>query len=209
MTAKTDAKGGADRPQRPSQKSEAAFLRAVESVPDSLQAWMERYRAFAINETRSLTVAQKIALHLERFRVFFVARYGHDRISICLQRDVRAWQTQLAETMTDQATGRRMAASTVNNHLASLSGFTSWVQAQAPRLFPAGDPAKGIGDLGLPPLEPRTLTQEQVESLKNVCDRLTRFHQLRGRRWARTTTGIPIQSQGLGHFSWSQNGGGA
>ncbi len=42
---------------------------------------------------------------------------------------------------------------------------------------------KGIGELALPPLEPRALTEDQVRSLKNVCDRLHRFHQLRGRRW--------------------------
>jgi len=196
MTTKPSPDRGTDRPQTPSRKAETLVLPAVESVPDSLQAWMERYRAFAIDAARLPAIAQKIALHLERFRAFFVARYGHDRISICVQRDVRAWQAQLSETIADRATGRQMAASTVNNHLASLSGFTSWAQAQAPRLFPAGDPAKGIGELGLPPLEPRTLTQEQVESLKNVCDRLPRFHQLRGRRWARTVTGIPIQSHG-------------
>lgn len=69
--------------------------------------------------------------------------------------------------------------------LASLSAFTTWVHAQAPAHFPAGDPAKGIGELGLPPLEPRALTDEQVRSLKNLCDRLLRFHQLKGRRHRR------------------------
>ena len=54
---------------------------------------------------------------------------------------------------------------------------------QAPELFPAGDPTKGIKELRLPPLEPRTLSEAQVRSLKNVCDRLERFHELRGREW--------------------------
>src|SRR5205085_2776230 len=39
-----------------------------------------------------------------------------------------------------------------------------------------------IGELGLPPLEPRSLDVDQVRSLKNVCDRLDRFYQLKGRR---------------------------
>lgn len=196
MTATMGAAQEVDHPQIPSQKDEMSVLRSVESVPDSLYAWMERYRAFAIAGVRSPAITQKIVLHLDRFRQFFVARYGHDRLSTCLQRDVRAWQTHLSATIVEPRTGQTMAAATVNNHLAVLSGFTSWAHAQAPRLFPAGDPAKGIGELGLPPLEPRTLTPEQVQSLKNVCDRLPRFHQLRGRRWAHRTTEIPLQAHG-------------
>ena len=72
------------------------------------------------------------------------------------------------------------APATTNNHLASLSGFTTWVHAQSPRLFPVGDPAKGIGELGLPPLEPRALTEAQLRRWKSLCDRLDRFPQLRG-----------------------------
>ena len=45
-----------------------------------------------------------------------------------------------------------------------------------------GDPTKGIGELGLPPLEPRALNEEQVRSLKNLCDRLERFHLRKGRK---------------------------
>lgn len=35
----------------------------------------------------------------------------------------------------------------------------------------------------MPPLEPRALSEAQVRSLKNVCDRLERFHELKGREW--------------------------
>ncbi|GAC1446086.1 MAG: hypothetical protein NVSMB52_09530 [Chloroflexota bacterium] len=76
-----------------------------------------------------------------------------------------------------------MAPATVNNHLASLSGFTTWIQALAPYTFSLGDPAKGFGELGLPPLEPRALRPEQVRSLKNICDRLPRLYQKKGRQW--------------------------
>ena len=35
----------------------------------------------------------------------------------------------------------------------------------------------------MPSLEPRTLSEAQVRSVKNVCDRLERFHTLKGRQW--------------------------
>jgi len=75
-----------------------------------------------------------------------------------------------------------MAHATVNNHIASLSAFTTWVHTHNPHLFPVGDPAKGVGELSLPPLEPRALSPEQVRSLKNMCDRLERFHLAKGRK---------------------------
>jgi integrase len=158
------------------QKVEQPSLLPIGEVPDSLVAWMVRYLTLAVVGVRSDNVARKIALHLQRFASFYRGAYGHERISTCLRRDVLAWQRELIS--------QRLAAATVNNHLASLSSFTTWVHAQAPRLFPIGDPAKGIGELGLPPLEPRTLSPEQIRSLKNLCDRLERFHQKRGRQWA-------------------------
>lgn len=157
-----------------SRKGKPSSGGGVEPVPDSLVAWMSRYLQLVIQGVRSEAVTKKIALHLARFAQFFTDAYGHDRISTCLRRDVAAWQACLIAA--------EMAPATVNNHLASLSGFTTWVQAQAPTLFATGDPNKGIGELGLPPLEPRALSEDQVRSLKNVCDRLERFHQLKGRR---------------------------
>ena len=159
-----------------------------EAVPDSLAAWMARYLTFAVVGVRSPAVAEKIALHLDRFIQFFTESYGHDRISTLLKRDVLAWQRALKE--------QGFAPATINNHLASLSGFTTWVHAQSPRLFPVGDPAKGIGELGLPPLEPRALSEAQVRSLKNLCDRLERFHQLRGQRWAGRNGEVPVRATG-------------
>src|SRR5215208_673583 len=97
-------------------------------VPDSLAAWATRYLALAVVGVRSSAVTQKIALHLDRFVAFFHESYGHDRISTCLRRDVLAWQKALVE--------QGLAAATINNHLASLSAFTTWVAAQAPSLFP-------------------------------------------------------------------------
>src|SRR6266700_6387643 len=92
----------------------------------------------------------------------------------CLRRDVQAWQNSLL--------AQGLAHSTINKHLASLSAFTIWAHAHDPDLFPAGDPAKGAGELGLSPLEPRALCPEQVRSLKNLCDRLDHFHFVKGRR---------------------------
>jgi integrase len=157
-----------------------------EDVPDSLAAWATRYLALAVVGVRSPAVTQKITLHLDRFIAFFLVSYGHDRIGTCLRRDVLAWQRALTE--------QGLAPATVNNHLASLSAFTTWVAAQAPAVFPVGDPAKGIRELGLPPLEPRALTPAQVRSLKNLCDRLERFHRLKGQRWA--TGSAPVRAHG-------------
>ena len=109
-------------------------------------------------------------------------------MSTALRRDVLAWQRRLV------ADG--LAPATVNNHLASLSAFTTWVNVQAPTLFPMGDPAKGVRELGLPPLEPRALSPTQVRSLKNVCDRRERFRQLKGKRWAGTSATAPVRRHG-------------
>jgi integrase len=149
---------------------------ALDLLPDSLAAWMAHYLRLAVTGVRSEAVADKISLHLKRFLTFFHERYAHERIGACLKRDVVAWQRSLLEE-------GGLAPATVNNHLASLSGFTSWVHAQAPHVFPLGDPAKGIGEVGLGPLEPRALRPEQVRSLKNVCDRLERLYGKKGRRW--------------------------
>ena len=164
-----------------SRKVERVSARLVGTAPDSLAAWIERYLTLAVVGVRSEEVIKKVTLHLQRFVAFYKEGYGHDRITIVLKRDVLAWQQDLVT--------RGLAAATVNSHLASLSGFTTWVHAQAPRTFPVGDPAKGIGELGLPPLEPRTLRPDQVRSLKNVCDRLPRLTQMKGRRWARPRDG--------------------
>ena len=157
-----------------SRKDKHSYARLSET-PDSLRDWIGRYLELAVVGVRSKTVAEKAALHLGRFVEFFEKAYGHDRVSSVVRRDVQAWQRTLVEG--------GLAPSTVNNHLASLSAFTTWVEMLVPDLFPAGDPAKGIKELRLPPLEPRALSEAQVRSLKNVCDRLERFHELRGREW--------------------------
>lgn len=136
-------------------------------------AWMEQYLGLVVAGVRAESITKKITLHLQRFHQFLIASSGHDRLSTCQRRDVLSWQRTL------QASG--LAPATVNNHLASLSAFTTWVHARQPDLFPMGDPTKGVRELALPPLEPRTLDAAQVRSLKNLCDRLERFHQKKGR----------------------------
>lgn len=159
----------------------------LDDLPNSLSAWVGRYLELAVVGVRSETVAEKAALHLGRLVEFFAEAYGHERISTVVRRDVQSWQRSLAE--------RGLAPSTVNNHMASLSAFSTWVDTQAPGLFPAGDPAKGIKELRLPPLEPRALSEAQVGSLKNVCDRLERFHELKGRQWKKGG-GSPAHARG-------------
>lgn len=142
---------------------------------DSLRAWQKQYMQSAVCDGRSDAVARKITLHLNRFITQFEAVYGHDRISIWVQRDVVRWQQALED--------RGLAAATINNHLASLSGFASWVHTQSSQTFAMGDPTKGVGELPLPALEPRALTERQIETLKNLCDRLDTFYRKKGRRW--------------------------
>ena len=171
--------------QNTSRKVNAPQLTVVQSPGDSLQEWVNYYQTLAIAGVRSEAVAQKMTLHLQRFREFYQTAYGHDRITNCLRRDVLAWQKYLRD--------EGMTASTVNNHLASLSAFTTWVQAHEAGVFSLGDPTKGISELALPPLEPRALTEAQVRSLKNICDRLPRFHQAKGRRW-QTADAVPVRA---------------
>jgi len=93
---------------------------------DSLAVWTQRYRELAVAGVRSEEVTKKIVLQLGRFVTFCQDAYGHNRISTCLRRDVVAWQQHLQD--------EGLAPATVNNHLAALSAFTSWVSAHAPRL---------------------------------------------------------------------------
>ncbi|BAZ19465.1 integrase domain protein SAM domain protein (plasmid) [Kalymmatonema gypsitolerans NIES-4073] len=153
------------------------FTSRKDKLPDGEEMgdWIPHYLTFVVKGIRSPNVTQKTQLHLQRFQQFFQNTYGHDRLATCVKRDVLAWRQSLRQ--------QGLAVSTVNNHLASLSAFTTWVQTHKPTLFPVGDPAKGIGELILPPLEPRALSDAQVRSLKSICDRLYRFHQRKGRAW--------------------------
>ncbi len=111
-------------------------------MPDSVTSWAARYRDLALVGVRSEEVTARIMLHLGRLAEYLTATYGHDRLSSLVRRDVVGWRDQLAKTL---------AASTVNHHLASASGFLAWVAAQAPNTLPTGNPGTGVGpDFGLP-----------------------------------------------------------
>lgn len=148
----------------------------IAALDDTLRSWMECYLDLLIRPIRDEDITAKITRHLTRFSRFFSERYGHDHISTCLKRDVVAWQNSLEEDLA-------MAPATVNNHVASLSGFMIWVDEQDEHRFPAGNPCKGLSQLPLPPLEPRALTKMQVASLKNLCDRLPRLYERKGQRY--------------------------
>jgi integrase len=140
------------------------------SISDDLAAWIIRYGEQVVAGDRKPAVARKIATHLDRFRSFYQDRNGNDTLSACLKRDVEAWRDHLREQC-------GLSVATVNAHLASLSGFMTWVHAQSPSLFVMGKPTRGIGELPSPPLEPRALSEAQVRSLKRFCDRLPRLCQ--------------------------------
>lgn len=158
-------------------RKEAQHLKEhIAHLPDSLEAWIACYLGTTIVGVRDEGVTKKIALHLGRFHQFIKDNYGHERISTVLKRDVLRWRKQLDEEL-------GLARSTTNNHLASLSGFTTWVHAQRPDLFAMNNPCAGVGELPLPALEPEALSKDQVMLLKNLCDRLPRLHEHTGRRY--------------------------
>jgi integrase len=169
------------------QKERWAIKQLIAELPDSLVAWIECYLDLVVVGARPDQVTRSIVLHLGRFADFFEARYGHERISTVLKRDVEAWITLLSD-------GMALAPATVNSHLASLSKFCSWVDARHSDLFACGNPTSGVRELPLPALEPQALSPAQVLLLKSVCDRLPRFHERKGRRdlaRRRATQGAP------------------
>ena len=182
-----------DQPHRPLQldqvvarKKANAIKEQIVTLPDAFSAWIDLYLALVVQGVRNREIAQKIELHLLRFADFFQQRYGHERLSLCLKRDVSAWMDALeAEEAGGEEDAPAFAPATVNNHLASLSGFTSWVHAQRPDLFAMGNPTAGVKERPLPALVPRTLSGAQVISLKSTLDRLPSLVQRKGRRHTR------------------------
>jgi integrase len=148
--------------------------------PDSIEAWAGRYLAAAVRGVRSTEVTDKIALHLARFGDHFHHQHGHERLSTVVRREIIGCREYLAGD--PDTGGLGLAPATVNAHLASLSGFMTWVLAHEPAALPHGNPCAKVADLPLPPLEPRALTEAQIRTLKNVLDRLERFHQHKGHR---------------------------
>lgn len=169
------------------QKERRAIQQFIADLPDSLTAWIECYLDLVVVGARPDQVTRSIVLHLGRFADFFEARYGHERISTVLKRDIEAWIALLSDDLA-------LAPATVNNHLASLSKFCSWVDARHRDLFACGNPVSGGRELPLPALEPQALSPAQVLLLKSICDRLPRFHERNGRRNVarrRTTQSTP------------------
>ncbi|MDF2648239.1 MAG: hypothetical protein K0Q73_4044 [Paenibacillus sp.] len=164
------------------QKNSSAPAVLFPDQKDSLAYWIEQYIELAVKGVKA--DVQKVELHLSRFRLFMEERFGTDKLSTVTQREVKLWQADLYDK------GDGFMPATVNGHLASLSGFMGWAQAKAPHLFPLGDPAKGVRDIDQMPLVARALTERQVASLKNTCDRLEVLYAKRDRRRA---TGDVIQ----------------
>jgi integrase len=185
LSTPVSANAGSDPRKIASRKIVQVVGTAVDA-DDSLTVWVERYLDLAVRGVRSAEVAAKIARHLDRFRAFIVAGFGHDRLSAVTAREVAGWREDLAATVIRPRRGGRtqtMAPATVNNHLAHLSAFFTWTLAHAPAgLLPHGDPTSRVELLRLPAPEPRALSAAQVRTVKNVLDRLESFHRLRGRR---------------------------
>jgi integrase/recombinase XerC len=145
---------------------------------------MNRYMEVAVRGSRSPDVEQKIELQLGRFRDFQWEQFGQEAVTALSQRNVREWLKELKEE-------EGFSASTINNHQANLSQFLKWISIQAPYLLKE-NPAKGIKSIHQTAPDPRALTEDQVRSLKSICDRLERFHQLKGRKWSKG--GAPLKA---------------
>jgi integrase len=164
-------------------KNRNAIQQQIGDLPDAFSAWIDCYLTLVVQGIRSREIAQKIELHLARFADFFQERYGHERLSLCLKRDVVEWMDALeAEEIDGEEDFPAFAPATVNNHLASLSGLTSWVHVQRPDFFAMGNPTTGVKERPLSALVPRTLSTAQVTSLKSTLDRLPSLVQRKGRR---------------------------
>jgi site-specific recombinase XerD len=159
------------------QKKKMSLKNELKHLPDALPDWIASYLALAVSGKPGEAAFDKILLQLGRFADFYARRYPDERLSICRTRDVEAW---LEEDLED---ARAFAPATVNNHLNTLSKFCSWVHAQRSDLFILGNPVSRVKDRPLPPIEPHTLSDEQIVLLKNLWDRLERFHEKRGRRY--------------------------
>ncbi len=165
-----------------SRKEKLAIHTLLASLEDDLPVWMQAYLDLAVEGVRSQAIADKIELHLDRFADFYLRRYGHLRLSTVLKRDVLEWMKALRAEETEAGEPATLAPATVNNHLASFSGFCSWVVAQRPDLFVLGNPCAGVKELPLPALIPHTLSEAQVISLKSVLERLPALMRRKGRR---------------------------
>ncbi|KZE78211.1 hypothetical protein AV654_19745 [Paenibacillus elgii] len=163
--------------QVPIQNMEALF----QGDTDRLSYWKEMFMNEEIRGFRSPDIEKKINMQLERFISFFFNKIGHEKVTAVTRREVQAWIDYMHSPNPDDP--KLFAASTVNNHWAHLSLFMGWLHQEAPNLLPT-DPTKGMkGAYMLPAPEARSYSAEQVVSLINICDRLERFHQLKGRRW--------------------------
>ena len=141
-------------------------------VPDSLAAWATRYLALAVVGVRSPAVMQKFALHLDRFLAFFIASYGHQASAPACA--TTCWPG--SGRSRSRGWRRRRSTTTWPRSPPSRPGSPP----KLPMSSRSAIPPRGFASWGWPPLEPRALTPAQVRSLKNLCDRLERFHRLKG-----------------------------
>ena len=165
-----------------SRKVERVSNRLVGTAPDRLTAWSERYLALAVVGVRSEEVAKKIALHLERFASFYKEAYGHERISAVLRRDVVAWQQALVDSGAGAGDGEQSSRQPLClHHLGARPG--------AARCFPSAIRPRASASSGSRRSSHGRSPPTRCARSKSVCDRLSRFYQMKGRRWTKRRNG--------------------
>lgn len=155
-------------------------LNVYNESEDSLSLWLPKYINYLQEEKDpSNEDIQKTRRLIDRFIEFYHQQYGHDRIATIVRRDIEAWLNHLYSSPAEG--GKGYAASYVNGHQNALSQMMKWLRIAAPHLIHK-DPTRGIKEIMLPDPEPRTLNPQQILTLKNICDRLDRFHIKKDRR---------------------------
>lgn len=143
-------------------------------APESIEERAGRYLDAAVRGSRSAGVADKIAVRLARFRDYF-----HDAMDTGGSRRDPPGKCHPRATLGSGglAWGRR-----INAHLASLSVFTTWVIAHEPSALPHGYPlCKGRRPAAVSARAPGAGPLGHVRTVKNLLDRLPRFHKNKGR----------------------------
>lgn len=170
-----------------SQNTAKKSFRLYDPEEDHLQKWKASYLEEVIREERSHQDYKKVERFLNRFINFIVERYDHDKVSAVVKRDVKDWLDKLYENKDKKGYG--FAPNYVNNHQSVLTQWLKWIRIKAPGLQNT-DPTKGVRDIFFTEPQGRALTPIQLLSLKNICDRLERFHLKTDKRRSRKTTEI-------------------
>lgn len=162
-------------------KTAQSKFRIYTPQEDHLQYWKDIYINEEVVDDQHPDSVKKINRLLQRFLEFFEKRYGHQKVTAVTKRDVEAWLDFLYAKKEEGGAG--YSPNYVNDHQTVLSQFLKWVRIKAPHLI-MKDPTYKVRDIYVGEPKGRALTAQQLLTLKNICERLERFHLKRDRHRA-------------------------